>query len=136
MNGRYLLDTHVFLRIADSSARRSSRTDAILSDPAAELYLSVVSVAEACIKRNLGKLPLPPAIDAAPAEGFRRSVAEAGMNWLPLEPEHAALLRDLPLHHRDPFDRLLICQAMVENLVLVSDDGAFPLYSGLALLRS
>ena len=136
MSGRYLLDTHVFLRMADPDQRRAKRTDEILEDPDSEIFLSVISVAEAAIKSRLGKLPLPPQIERAPAEGFRSAVTEAGMQWLTLEPEHAAMLRDLPLHHRDPFDRLLICQAMAENLVLVSDDRAFPLYSGLALLRS
>ncbi len=98
--------------------------------------MSVISVAEAAIKNALGKLYLPPAIERAPAAGFREAAEDAGFRWLPLEPEHAAILRDLPLHHRDPFDRLLICQAMAEDLILVSDDRAFPLYSGLALLRS
>ncbi len=136
MSGRYLLDTHVFLRMADPDRRRPARTDDILAESDSEIFLSVVSVAEAAIKSRLGKLYLPPQIEAAPAVGFRQAAAEAGFRWLPLEPEHAAMLHDLPLHHRDPFDRLLICQAMAEELILVSDDRAFPLYSGLALLRS
>jgi PIN domain nuclease of toxin-antitoxin system len=108
----------------------------VLDDPASKVFISVISVVEAAIKDGLGKLNLPPAIKRDLAGGFRSAVADAGFQWLVLEPEHAALLRQLPLHHRDPFDRLLICQAMAEDLILVSDDAAFPLYSGLALLRS
>ncbi len=136
MSGRYLLDTHVFLRLADSRPRRVTQVDKLLADSASEVFLSVISVAEAAIKNGLGKLPLPPGIESNIAKGFRRAADLAGFRWLSLEPEHAAVLRDLPLHHRDPFDRLLISQAMVEGLTLVSDDRTFRLYSGLALLRS
>ena len=136
MSRGYLLDTHVFLRMADPRGRRGTRTDAILADPSSKVFISVISAVEAAIKDGLGKLNLPPAIKRDLAGGFRDAAAEAGFLWLVLEPEHAALLGQLPLHHRDPFDRMLICQAMAEDLVLVSDDRAFPLYSGLALLRT
>ena len=135
MSGRYLLDTHVFLRMADPDQRRS-RTNDILQDPDTELVLSVVTIAEIMIKNGIGKLPLPAAIERAPGSAIRQATIDAGFQWLSLEPEHVSLLRTLPLHHKDPFDRLLICQAMAENLILVSDDRAFPLYSGLSLLRS
>ena len=108
----------------------------VLEGPGNELFLSVVSVAEMCIKASLGKLSLPAEISRDPETGFRAATAAAGFQLLPLTVAHAARLHRLPLHHRDPFDRLLICQAMAEDLILVSDDRAFPLYSGLALLRS
>jgi PIN domain nuclease of toxin-antitoxin system len=131
----YLLDTHVFVDMS-KGRRLSPGVRAVLDDPNADVCLSVVSIVEICIKANLGKLALPAAIAADPARGFQETADKAGFRLLPLELQHAAQLSNLPLHHRDPFDRLLICQALAENLVLVSDDGAFPLYSGLALLRS
>ncbi len=136
MTAGYLLDTHVFLNIAKLDRPLSKRLVEILDDPEADLFLSTVSIAEACIKANLGKLTLPAIIAADPAAGFRDAADKLGYRLLPLEAEHAGRLLGLPHHHRDPFDRLLICQAMAENLILVSDDRVFPLYSGLSLLRS
>lgn len=136
MTAGYLLDTHVFLNIAKLDRPLSKRLAEVLDDPKAELFLSAVSIAEACIKANLGKLTLPDIIARDPAAGFRAAASRFGYRLLPLEVEHASRLLGLPHHHCDPFDRLLICQAMAENLILVSDDRAFPLYSGLSLLRS
>ena len=135
MSGHYLPDTHVFIALADPRARLSADAHAAITDPGSEVCLSVVTVAEASIKNALGKLYLPPEIVADAATGFRAAAESANYTILPISLEHAAQLKDLPLHHRDPFDRLLICQAMEEGLVLISDDAAFPAYAGLALLK-
>jgi len=135
VTARYLLDTHVFVDVS-KGRRVSRRLREILDEGDAEIWISVISVVEMCIKANLGKLALPSAIASDPAAGFARTARDAGFRLLPLELEHVARLHGLPRHHRDPFDRLLICQAMAEELVLVSDDRAFPLYSGLALMEA
>ena len=135
MTTGYLLDTHVFVDLS-KGRNLSAGLRQVIDDPQARLFFSVVSVVEICIKANLGKLALPRAIAANPAAGFAAAADEAGFVMLPVELEHAAGVHGLPLHHRDPFDRLLIAQAMAENLILVSDDRVFPLYSGLALLRA
>jgi PIN domain nuclease of toxin-antitoxin system len=135
MTGRYLLDTHVFLTMADPSRKLAAPAVAALGAATSEVFLSVVSLAECCIKASLGKLDLPKEIEADPLVGFRTSCERAGMTMLPIVAEHACRLRFLPRHHGDPFDRLLIAQAMEENLVLVSADRAFAAYDGLALLR-
>ena len=132
--GRYLLDTHVFLRLAKARPLSPVAQDA-LADPGSEVFLSVVTVAEACIKAELGKLTLPAELEPDPARGFRAACRAADIQVLPIEVEHAARLRMLPRHHRDPFDRLLIAQAIEEDLVLVSADRLFSRYEGLALLR-
>ena len=135
MSAGYLPDTPVFVDMS-KGRRLSPRVRALLNDPTADLRLSVVSIVEMCIKANLGKLALPAAIATDPARGFQDTADKVGFCLLPLELRHAAQLPGLPMHYKDPFDRLLICQAMAEDLILVSDDSAFPLYSGLALLRS
>lgn len=135
MAGRYLLDSHVFLELAGPERRFSPAAQAALEDTDAQVHLSVVSVAEICIKSALGKLPLPAQIERDPAAGFRAACEAAGFTLLPLSLGHAAALNALPPHHRDPFDRLLIAQAMQERLVLISRDTAFAAYEGLALLR-
>jgi PIN domain nuclease of toxin-antitoxin system len=132
--GRFLLDTHVFLQLA-KDRRLSAAAERALGDPDSKVFLSVVTVAEACIKAALGKLVLPREIQPDAARGFRAACASADIDWLPIEVEHAARLRTLPRHHKDPFDRLLIAQALEEGLVLVSGDAAFSRYEGLALLH-
>ena len=132
--GRYLLDTHVFLKLAKARPLSPAAQEA-LSNADSEVFLSVVTVAEACIKAELGKLTLPPEIEPDPAGGFRAACRASDVQMLPIEVEHAARLRILPRHHRDPFDRLLIAQAIEEGLVLVSADRQFSQYEGLALLR-
>jgi PIN domain nuclease of toxin-antitoxin system len=79
------------------------------------------SLWEIAIKVSLGKLALPGEYeDLLPS-----SVLDSGMSLLPIETHHLAVVRQLPFHHRDPFDRLLLAQAIAENLVLVSKDGQF-----------
>ena len=98
------------------------------------MFLSTASIAELCIKNNLGKLPLPAEIVDDPAVGFALVLEENFIRPLPIDVPHAAKLRDLPRHHGDPFDRLIIAQAMVEGLTVVTHDRAFARYAGLAVL--
>ena len=135
MPDRYLLDTHVFLDIANPAKPPGGVVGRVLNDANAQVFLSVVTVAEVCIKAALGKLEMPQAIAADPAAGFRAACADAGFTLVPVEVEHAAMLRSLPSHHKDPFDRLLIAQAMHHELVLISRDYIFSAYTGLMLLR-
>lgn len=135
MAGGYLIDTHVFIELGDPSRKLGAHAQSALSDPDAAVYLSVVSVAEIAIKSRLGKLNLPGAIEGELARWMREACEEAGFEVLPITLDHATLLGALPLHHRDPFDRMLIAQALHESLVLVSRDSAFADYQGLALLR-
>lgn len=112
-----LLDTHVLLG-SITSRRLSPAADAVFLDPRNALFLSAASYWEICIKLSLGKLTLPgnwpEVIELA------RSVND--IHWLPIEPRHCRAVLELSHHHRDPFDRLLIAQARVEGLTLLSAD--------------
>lgn len=92
----------------------------LITDPGNTAFVSAVSIAELRIKQSIGKLILP--ID------FSDLIEQTGYEILPLAAEHAHMLLELPFHHRDPFDRMLIAQAMVEELTLLSSDGKFRLY--------
>jgi len=95
-----------------------------MSDPANDLLLSTATIWEIAIKVGLGKLTL-----AEPYEDFMsRMIAETDLGILQISVKHAAMLTTLQLHHRDPFDRLLIAQAMVEGVSVVSNDAAFDAY--------
>ena len=118
---KLLLDTHLVLWwMAGEPSRISEKALAALGSDGAEPIVSVVTVWEAAIKRGLGKLESPPDL-LAQLEG-------AGVRLLPIGARHADLVAVLPLHHRDPFDRLLVAQATVEGLPLVTDDEALRRY--------
>lgn len=109
---RLLLDTHVLIRAIESSLRPEMID--LLADPENELFVSDVSLWEVAIKVGLGKLKTPDDLDD--------QMARLGMIGLPLERTHIAAYRSLPLLHRDAFDRMLVSQAQVENLILVTGD--------------
>ncbi len=115
---RLLLDTHAALWAITNNPRLPARIRALIEDPANEIIVSAVSIWEIGVKnalRRLGSNPLP--FSAHESLGlFRR----AGYELLPVTPEHGAAVETLPLHHGDPFDRLLVAQAMTEPLRLVS----------------
>ncbi|HET8929315.1 MAG TPA: type II toxin-antitoxin system VapC family toxin [Acidimicrobiales bacterium] len=109
-----LLDTHVLLWANGDPTRLGPTTTARLEDPAARLFVSAVSVAEIAIKRSIGKLQMPMPIDAL--------VEALGATSLDLSSTHAAAVEQLPLLHRDPFDRLLAAQSSAEDCTLVTAD--------------
>ena len=117
---RLLLDTNALLWWLGRSPRLGSSARAAIASPASEVRVSGLTVAEIEIKRALGKLETP---DDLQAQLDRHAFAE-----LPLTVRHAMGLRDLPLHHRDPFDRMLIAQARVEGLTFVTADRAMSAY--------
>jgi PIN domain nuclease of toxin-antitoxin system len=120
---RLLLDTHTFVWWDSDPARLSAVALAALRDPANTVWLSVVSVWEILIKAQLGKLsvrlPLPDIVAQQQANGLQ---------VLPVTLPHSLTLEGLPPIHKDPFDRLLIAQAIVEGAQLVSADHVFVQY--------
>jgi PIN domain nuclease of toxin-antitoxin system len=117
---RLLLDTHVFLSYISADPQLPVAFRDAIRDPANEVYLSVASVWEAVIKYALGKLPLP----EAPAEYLPRQREAHRIATLPVEEVALAHLASLPPLHRDPFDRILIAQALQYGLKLVTVDDA------------
>ncbi len=116
---RLLLDTHVVLW-QFGAVRRPSRAAREAIEQATDRLLSVVSFAEVGIKAATGKLRVP--------EIFHERVLRSHLNILQLDAEHGLALADLPMHHRDPFDRLLIAQARAERLAIVTADRRFAAY--------
>ena len=111
---RVLVDTHVALWLIDERDRLSEAATALLGDRANEFLLSAIVVWEIVVKKSLGKLDAP--VD------FVGTLMRAGALPLPLTIEHAEAAADLPWHHRDPFDRMLVAQARTENATLLSAD--------------
>lgn len=121
---KYLLDTHTFLWFVNDSQQLSPEAkDLIESD--VDLLLSVVSLWEIAIKTSLGKLTLPDDYD----KFILQQIALNDVETLPITLPHLNLVATLPFHHRDPFDRLLVAQAMVENIPIVSADNFLDAYS-------
>lgn len=106
------------------SKRLSRETRALLEDPENQLFLSAASSWEIAIKYAMGKLPLP----LPPVEYVLGRMETSGTSPLPVQHIHALHAGSLPLHHADPFDRLLIAQAQVENLELLTADRQFEAY--------
>ncbi len=121
---KLLLDTHALIWFAEDDSRLSARAREALHDEANHLHCSIVSIWEIAIKASLGKLKLGARLDGA----FQRGLEETGFTFVPIEYLHAAHVLTLPWRHRDPFDRLLIAQATLEKLVLVSHDEQLDAY--------
>jgi PIN domain nuclease of toxin-antitoxin system len=121
---RPLLDTHSFIWLVTEPAKLSPYVAEILSDKAVEVFLSLASVWEMAIKVRSGKLSI-----ALPVEEFvEQNRAIARITLLDIRASHIYQTGSLPLHHRDPFDRLLIAQAQVEGLTIVGCDPEFDHY--------
>jgi PIN domain nuclease of toxin-antitoxin system len=121
---RLLLDTHAFLWWVGDAPELKSTAKRAIADARNECYLSVASCWEMAIKISLGKLRLTKPIERFVTEQLTAN----GIILLSVDLRHAAKVEKLPFHHRDPFDRLLIAQAMMEKLVIVSADKAFAKY--------
>ncbi len=121
---KLLLDTHTFIWWDSEPGRLSQRALELCQSDSTSLLLSVASAWEMQIKQQLGKLrlrvPLRQLIEAQQQTN--------GLEVLPVQVDHVFTLEDLPLHHKDPFDRLLIAQALAEDLILLSVDPVFARY--------
>ena len=118
---RFLLDTHIFLWLNNEPAKLSPALHLICDDPANELFISLVSLWEIQIKQQLGKLKF----DVPWQQMLEIQQKDNGLVLLPIKLQHIATLEDLPLIHRDPFDRLLIAQAIQEEMTILSADTVF-----------
>lgn len=121
---RLLLDTHSFLWFVLNDAQLSPAAAALIANPQNHIEISPATYWEIAIKVGLGKYVLADALDVF----IERELAANDFHILPIEPRHAAPLTTLPLHHRDPFDRLIIAQALTEQIPIVSADTAFDAY--------
>ena len=126
---RVLLDTHVLLWALGGHGRLSPTTRELLEDPATDVFFSAASIWEIAIKAALGRADFAVRPEEIAAAAVRDGFAE-----LPVRSDAVALVARLPLHHRDPFDRLLVAQAVTEPARLLTADPRLPPYSDLITL--
>jgi PIN domain nuclease of toxin-antitoxin system len=117
---RLLLDTHVFLWWLADSADLSGSARKAIADERNEVFVSAATGWEISIKRAIGKLKAPDNLDAL--------IEESGFTSLPISFFHGEQAGALPVHHKDPFDRMLIAQAQAEGLIIVTRDPWIPRY--------
>jgi len=110
----YLLDTHIFLWSLSAPERLSAKVTAAIQNPAHAVFISSVSSVEITIKQSLGRLTVPNNLEA--------EIETRGFQHLPLTYRHGERMRELPPHHQDPFDRMLLAQALEESLTLITHD--------------
>jgi PIN domain nuclease of toxin-antitoxin system len=128
---RLLVDTHVLLWAAAEPERLPASFRERLKSPESEVFFSAASVWELAIKVQIGRLSL-----GVPPEEIARTAVERGFEELPVTAAHAAGVGRLPLHHRDPFDRLLVAQAIHEPARLLTVDRGLGRYSDLVQVGS
>lgn len=117
---RLLLDTHVLLWALAGHSRLSTDTLTTIADPLNEVFVNAGTLWEIAIKRALGKLHTP--------ENLIAEIALAGLIELPVTFRHGQLAAEIPLYHKNPFDRMLVAQAQAEGLILVTDDATLQRY--------
>lgn len=125
----YLLDTHALLWALTDPSRLGPAAGPIVADRTSRIVVSAASAWEIATKHRIGKMPQADALIG----GYSRHLDRLGAARLPLSEEHCMLSGGLDWEHRDPFDRMLAAQAMIESLALVTHDGAF---AGLAGVRT
>ena len=118
---RLLLDTHVLVWCLSGDRKLPPATAELVRDPATDVYFSAVSIWEVAIKSALGKL-------RADANVMLKHLVDEGFKELPVMARHTVATVTLPMHHRDPFDRLLVAQSRLESLRLLTDDRVMALY--------
>jgi len=126
---RILLDTHILLWTVFEPAKLNLSLRETIQDAQNIVSISIVSLWEIAIKQSIGRLSIPNTF-------FERIQKESGFELLLLQPTHIEQYIALPLHHRDPFDRMLIAQAQQEQLTLVTGDECIMQYAGLSILKA
>lgn len=123
------MDTHIALWALADDRRLSAAARDLIGNPDNAVYVSAASVWEIAIKRALGRSGIP--FSAEDASGY---IPRAGYQWLTVRPEHAAAVEKLPKLHGDPFDRMLIAQALIEPMHLITHDRVLARYPGTVTL--
>ncbi len=121
---KILLDTHVYIWFAEGDRRLGKTLETELESPENQLFLSIVSIWEMAIKIQLNKLNL--------AKDLKQIINDSitgGIEILPLLPSHVFKVSELEMHHRDPFDRIIIAQSLVEEMHIATEDEMFSSYS-------
>ncbi len=124
-----LLDTHVALWAITDSPKLPQKARELIQSPKTTVWISAATVWEIAIKHSLGRGDMP--VSGQDAERYFR---ESGYRFLAVEPEHAVAVESLARHHQDPFDRILVAQALVEPMRLMTHDSMVALYSDTIIM--
>ncbi len=128
---RILIDTHILIWFLEGKSLLSTSHRQTIASPNNNVFVSIASVWEIAVKISIGKLIL-----AKPLEDVVKQIAAENIEILAILPEHALQVSTLPFHHRDPFDRIIVSQAIVENMNFISADAIFDDYlKGLSVKR-
>jgi PIN domain nuclease of toxin-antitoxin system len=119
-----LLDTHIALWAITDSPKLPKKAREMIESPKSSVWISAATIWEIAIKYSLGRGDMP-----VSSQDALRYFRESGYRFLPVEPEHAAAVEDLQPHHGDPFDRILVAQALVEPMRLITHDPMVARYS-------
>lgn len=114
MRNSFLLDTHTFIWAMEDSTRLSDNIKSEITNPKNKIFVSVATIWEIVIKRSLKKIKV--------SFNLAASIAKTNLEVIPIEISHALKVQELPSHHKDLFDRILVAQAQVEGLTLISHD--------------
>ena len=125
---RFLIDTHILLWFLEGNKLLAKTRRQIITNANNDVFISIASLWEIAIKISLGKLTL-----AKPLAAVIKQLAIENIEILPISPEHNLQVYTLTFHHRDPFDIIIIAQAQILNLPLMTDDGEFSSY-GIKIL--
>jgi len=125
---RLLIDTHILIWFLEGNKLLSKSRRQIIANPQNDVFVSIASLWEMAIKISVGKLTL-----AKLLADVIKQIAVENIEILPIAPEHTLQISVLPFHHRDPFDRIIIAQAQLENLPVMTDDDEFGYY-GIKIL--
>ena len=120
---KLLIDTHILIWFLEGSNLLSPSRRQLIASPASNVFVSIASIWEIAIKISVGKLIL-----AKPLADVIKQIAVENIGILPISPEHVLQVSTLPFYHRDPFDRIIISQAIVENMNFISADTIFDDY--------
>ncbi len=121
---RFLLDSHTLIRAVDTPSKVAPAAMQSMRNPSVERFISTATIWEIAIKFGKGNLPL-----SLPYRlWIDKAIADLNLDVLPITLDHAAFRTTLPFHHRDPFDRLLASQSLVEGIPLISADAVFDAY--------
>lgn len=120
---KYLIDTHILLWHAVDNNRLTSEVKALLNNPNNEIYLSHASIWEITIKISIGKLQM-----SVPLDMLEAALYDQQFQLLDFQFSHYLTLKDLPFHHQDPFDRMIIAQGITEKMTIITADDKFKQY--------
>lgn len=126
---RTLIDTQIFIWSLQERHKLSDSAASLLDNPGNQIFLSLASIWEIQIKMDIGKFELSQNL----SETIALQQRENNLQLLPIEPRHIYALSNLPMHHRDPFDRLLLAQSDVEKMPILSADAVFDQYDAQIL---